>query len=94
MNKHQIVNCVWQHRESGKVITITRKGSVPQTFNYSREVSAAEGGVVYGFIGKSELKTNWVRLGVAVVDGSIPGVEDTSESMGAPAPVLNPKDTK
>lgn len=56
MNKHQIVHAHWRHKETGKVILITQKGMVPQTFNYERENGRK------GFIGKSELKTNWERV--------------------------------
>lgn len=56
MNKHQIVKAHWKNNDTGKVIFITQKGLVPQTFNYERE------GGVKGFIGKSELKSNWTRV--------------------------------
>lgn len=55
MNKHQIVNAHWRHKKTGTIIKITQKGSVPQTFNYERDGKL-------GFIGKSELKTNWERV--------------------------------
>lgn len=59
MNKHQIVNAHWKNNETGQVIFITRKGAIPQTFNYTRE-SGFNG--YKGFIGKSELKKNWTRV--------------------------------
>jgi len=60
MNKHQIVNAHWRHKESGTVIFVTQKSTMPQAFNYEREGSVNE--VVKGFIGKSELKSNWERI--------------------------------
>lgn len=62
MNKNQIVHAHWRHNETGTVIYITQKAALPQTFNYDREDARAVGGKAKGFIGKSELKTNWTRI--------------------------------
>lgn len=58
MNKNQIVHAHWRNKKTGEVIYVTQKSSVPQTFNYER----TEGETVHkGWIGKTELKTNWER---------------------------------
>lgn len=59
MNKHQIVKAHWRHKVSGKVIYVTQKSAVPQAFNYDRIV---DGEKLQGWIGKTELKTNWERV--------------------------------